>query len=127
MNTENDNSAADTGVRMVERTTPLHAGVIVYRVVEIDPPPDVDERHCWKVAAATVERGSVKQIKLRAPFPGLTRTVFDPSAFGRAFFETPLQAIRAFLAERRLEIEAIDRRRKDVERAIAWATSQEGV
>ena len=127
MNNNSDRTTDDTGVRTVERAAPLHAGVVVYRVVEIDPPPDVDERHTWKVAAATVERVSAKQIKLRAPFPGLTRTVFDPSAFGRAFFETPLQAIRAFLAERRLEIDTIDRRRKDAERAITWATSQEGV
>ena len=127
MNNDSDRTTDATGVRTVERAAPLHAGVVVYRVVEIDPPPDVDERHTWKVAAATVERGSVKQIKLRAPFPGLARTVFDPSAFGNAFFETPLQAIRAFLAERRLEIASIDRRRKEAERAITWATSQEGV
>ena len=123
----NNDKATDETVRTVERTAPLHAGVVVYRIVEIDPPPDVDERHTWKVAAATVERGSAKQIKLRAPFPGLARTVFDPSAFGSVFFETPLQAIRFFLTERRLEIKTMDRRRKDAERAIAWATSQEGV
>ena len=127
MNNDSNRTADDTGVRTVERAAPLHAGVVVYRVVEIDPPPDVDERHTWKVAATTVERGSAKQIKLRTSFPGLARTVFDPSAFGSVFFETPLQAIRAFLAGRRLEIETIDRRRKDAERAIAWATSQEGV
>ena len=128
MNTDSNNSNTDdTGVRTVERAAPLHAGVIVYRVVEIDPPSDDSSLHTWKAAAAVVERASAKQIKLRSPFPGLSRTVFEPSAFGRAFFDTPLQAIRAFLAERRLEIESIDRRRKTAERAIAWATNQEGV
>jgi hypothetical protein len=127
MSNDSDKSAIETGVRTVERAAPLHAGVVVYRVVEVDPPPGESGLHTWKAAAATVERGSAKQIKLRAPFSGLDRTVFDPSAFGRVFFETPLQAIQFFLAERRLEIEAIDRRRKAAERAIAWATSQEGI
>jgi hypothetical protein len=123
----NDGDSIDMGVRTVERAALLHAGNIVYRVVEIDPPPDVHDRHTWKAAAVIVERASVKQIKLRTPFPGLARTVFDPSAFGRSFFETPLQAIQFFLAERRLEIESIDRRRKEAERAVTWAESQEGV
>ena len=120
-------SSEETSVRVVERASPLAAGNVVYRVVEVDPPPDVQERHTWKAAAAVVERASVKQIKLRCAFPGLPRTVFDPSAFGRVFFETPLQAIQVFLAERRLEIESLDRRRKEAERALAWAYRQEGI
>ena len=108
-------------------TSPLKAGNLVYRVIEIDPPPDKHERHTWKAACVVVERASVRQIKLKTPFSDLTRTMFQPSAFGRVFFETPLQAIQFFMAERRLEIESLDRRRKESERALAWATSQEGV
>ena len=117
----------DTGVRGVARGTPLRAGDLVYRVVEVDPPPDVRERHTWKAACASVERASDKQIKLKHAFAGLSRTLFSPDAFGRVFFETPLQAIQFFLTERRCEVEALDRRRKEAERAIAWAASQEGV
>ena len=116
-----------SSMRHVASGTPLRSGDVVYRVVEIDPPPDVRDRHTWKAAAVVVERASTKQIKLKSPFPGLARMVFDPDAFGRVFFETPLQAIKFFITERRLEIESIDRRRKEAERALAWATSQEGV
>lgn len=105
----------------------LKQGSLVYRVVEVDPPPDVRELHSWKAAAVVVERASNRQIKLKTPLPGHGGTVFMPDALGRHFFETPLQAIRFFLAERRLEIESLDRRRKEAERALAWATSQEGV
>lgn len=121
---ENNN---ETETRTVERAAPLHTGVVVYRVVEVDPAPDGHEKHTWKAAAVIVERASVKQIKLRSAFPGLARTVFYPSALGRLFFETPLQAIKFFLAERHLEIDALDRRKKEAERALAWAQSQEGV
>ena len=106
---------------------PLKAGDLVYRVGEVDPPPDKREPHTWKAACVVVERASNRQVKLKAPLPGLNRTLFPPNALGRVFFETPLQAIQFFLTERRLEIESLDRRRKESERAIAWATSQEGM
>lgn len=105
----------------------LHAGSVVYRVIEVDPPPDVQGHHTWAVAAVPVERASTQQIKLKRFFPGLSRKVFEPSAFGRVFFETPLQAIQVFLTERRLEIESIDRKKKEASRAIAWALDQEGM
>ena len=106
----------------------LKAGHVVYRVVEVDPPPNVDdEPHTWKAMAVTIAKASPKQVKLSRPFPGLARTLFEPSAFGRSFFETPLQAIQHFLTERRLEIESLDRKRKDAERAVEWAASQEGM
>jgi len=110
------------GIRVVTHGAPLAAGTVVYRVIEDDPP---EGQHTWKVVARIVERASKKQVKLKTNFSGLARTLFDPSAFGRLFFETPLQAIQAFLTERRLEAESLDRRRKEAERAIAWATSQE--
>jgi hypothetical protein len=123
------NGGSGTGVRIVPSTsrnrTALKAGDCVYRVVEIDPPPDKYEPHTWKAACVVVERASKRQVKLKTPFSGIARTVFEPSALGRVFFETPLQAIRFFLTEQRLEIEALDRRRKETERAIAWATNQE--
>ena len=106
-------------------TSALKAGCLVYRVIEIDPPDD--EPHTWKAACVVVERVSNRQIKLKTPFSGIARTVFEPSAYGRVFFETPLQAILFFRAERRLEIESLDRRRKESERALAWATGQEGM
>lgn len=108
-------------------STALKAGTLVYRVVEVDPPPDEHGRHTWKAACVVVERASDRQVKLKTPFSGLGRVMFQPSALGRVFFETPLQAIQFFLTERRLEIESLDRRRKEVERAIAWTISQEGV
>lgn len=114
-------------VRHVVSGTPLRAGDLVYRVVEVDPPPDDRGPHTWKAAAVVVERASAKQIKLKTPFTGLMRTIYAPSEFGRVFFETPLQAIEFFLTERQLEIQSLDRRRKEFERAIEWATSQEGV
>ena len=103
----------------------LKAGCLVYRVVEVDP----DERgpHTWKAACVVVAHASDRQIKLKRPLPGNGGTVFKPDAIGRLFFETPLQAIQFFLIARRLEIESLDRRRKEAERAIAWATSQEGM
>lgn len=102
----------------------LKAGSVVYRVIEVDPPSDVRDLHTWKAAAAVIAKASAKQVKLKTPFPGLARTLFTPSALGRSFFETPLQAIQFFLIERRLEIESLDRRRQEAERAIAWAESQ---
>ncbi len=103
----------------------LKTATVVYRVVEVDPPSE--GAHTWKTAAIVVERASAKQIKLKTPLPDNGRTVFKPEALGRLFFETPLQAIQHFLAARRLEIESFDRRRKEAERAVAWATSQEGM
>lgn len=114
----------DVGVRTVASDTHLHAGTVVYRVIEVDPPPDVCEPHTWKAASVGVERASDKQIKLKRPFQGLARTVFDPTAFGRVFFETPQQAIQCFLAERHNEIVSLDRKRKEAERALAWAEGQ---
>ena len=106
----------------------MKAGTLVYRVVEVDPHHDERERDTtWKAACVVVERASDRQVKLKTPFSGLARVMFQPSALGRVFFETPLQAIQFFLTEHRWEIESLDRRRKEAERALAWATSQEGV
>lgn len=105
----------------------LKAGSVVYRVIEVDPPPDKRESHTWKATAIVVERASAKQIKLKTFLPGHGGTVFTADALGRLFFESPLQAIRFFLAARRFDIESLDHRRKEAERAIAWATSQEGM
>jgi hypothetical protein len=99
--------------------------VLVYCVAEDDPPGP--GKHTWKAVAVPVERASEKQIKLKKPLPGHGGTVFPPDAYGRLFFETPLQAIQHFLAARRLEIEALERRRAEAERALAWARSQEGM
>lgn len=122
------NGGSGTGVILAPISkAPLKAGSVVYRVVEVDPPPDKYEPHTWKAAAVTIAKASTKQLKLSKPFPGLSRTLFDPSALGRVFFESPLQAIQHFLAERRLEIVSLDRKRKEAERAIAWAQIQEGV
>lgn len=99
--------------------------VIVYRVAEDDPVgPGL---HTWKVVAIPVEYATPKQIKLKKPLPGSGGTVFKPDAYGRLFFETPLQAIRHFLTVKRFEIESLDRKRAEADRAIAWATSQEGM
>jgi hypothetical protein len=114
----------DVGVRTVVSSTPLHAGAVVYRVIEVDPPPDVFEPQTWEAASVVVERASDKQIKLKRPFQGLARTVFEPTAFGRVFFETPEQAIQNFLTERRNEIVVLDYKRKEAERALAWAEGQ---
>jgi hypothetical protein len=104
----------------------IKAGTVVYRVIEVDPP--TDEPHTWKVAAIVVESATAKQVKFKAPgFPGSFRKIFKPDALGRAFFETPLQAIEHFLVSQRLEIVALDRKRKEADRAIAWATSQESM
>jgi hypothetical protein len=111
-------------VATVAAGTPLQAGTLVYRVVEVDFPPDVYEPHTWEAVGIIVERASDKQIKLRRAFSGLARTVFEPTAFGRFFFETPQQAIQCFLIERHGEIKGLDRKRKTAERALAWAESQ---
>lgn len=103
----------------------LKPGHLVYRVIEDDPPDD--STYTWKAACIVVERATERQIKLKTPLPSHGGTLFPPNALGRLFFETPLQAIQHFLAARRLEIESLERRRKEVERAIAWAVSQEGM
>ena len=100
-------------------------GHIVYRVIEDDPPGKGP--HTWKVVAIAVAHASVKQIKLKTFMPGSYRTRFTPDALGRVFFETPLQAIQHFLIAQRMEIEALDRRRAEADRAIAWAMNQEGM
>lgn len=114
----------DYGIRHVARGAPLHEGAVVYRVIEFDPPL---EPSTWKVVARIVDRASPKQIKRQTPFPGLGRTIFDPKALGSLFFETPLQAIHGFLTECRREIEEADRKKTEAEKAIVWATSQEGL
>ena len=106
---------------------PLKAGHCVYRVVEVDPLPDEAGPHTWKVACIIVEKASARQVKLRGRFDGLSNIVFEPTALGRLFFESPLQAIQCFLTARQLEVESLDRKKKTVERAIAWATSQAGM
>lgn len=126
-NMTNPNHAPDPSPRAVEAGTPLHAGTLVYRVVEVDPLPEVPGPHTWKAVAVVVERASTKQIKLKKPFPGLMRTVFTAAAFGHIFFETPLQALQYFLNFQRLELEALRRREKEAERAMAWALQQPGV
>ena len=105
----------------------MKAGSLVYVVAEVDPPPDVHEKYTWKAVSVVIEKASDRQVKLKTPLPGHGGTVFKPDALGRLFFETPLQAILFFLAARRLEIESFDRRRKEAERAITWAESQEGI
>lgn len=104
----------------------LKADSVVYRVVEVDP-ADEDEPHTWKVAAITVQAASARQIRLKTYFSGIARRVFHPDALGRTFFETPLQAVQHFLASQQLEIESLDRKKRTVERAIAWARGQEGM
>jgi hypothetical protein len=99
----------------------MKADTIVYRVVEDDLQPDKPGLHTWKVASVIVERASDRQIKLKTRLPGHGGTLFNPNALGRHFFTTPLQAIQFFKAERHLEIEKIDRLRKEAVRAIAWA------
>jgi hypothetical protein len=103
----------------------LRAGDLVYRVIEIDPPNEGPIT--WQVTSAVVKSASAKQIQLKTYLPGLWRTRFKPNMLGRTFFETPLGAIQWFSAAQRGEIETMDRRRKQAERAIAWATAQEGV
>src|SRR4029077_12451536 len=114
----------DIHLRTVTPGTPLHAGTLVYRVIEIDPRPDVYEPHSWEAGGMSVERASDKQIKLSRPFQGLPRTVFEPTAFGRLFFDTPLQAIQHFLTECRQEVEPLARKKREAERAIVWAERQ---
>jgi hypothetical protein len=104
----------------------LRPGDLVYRVMEIDP-PDEKQPYTWQVTSAIVERASAKQIKLKTYLPGLWRTLFNPEVLGNTFFETPLGAIQWFLTQQRGELETLERKRKQAERAIAWATSQEGV
>jgi hypothetical protein len=104
----------------------LRPGVCVYRVVEIEPASE-DAPHSWKVACGVIDAFSSKQIVLKAYLPGVDKKRFKPDAFGRVFFESPLTAIRHFLAAKQLEIEAIDRRRADNLRALAWARAQEGM
>lgn len=112
---------SDIEVRTVTSGTSLHAGTLVYRVIEDDPPPDVRGPHTWKVKGIVVERASDKQIKLQRPFNGLARKVFEPTALGHFFFETPQQARQSFLTERRAEVESLLRKKKEAERALAWA------
>jgi hypothetical protein len=106
-------------------STPLKAGHLVYRVIEIDPPNE--GLHTWKAACVAVKHASARQIWLKSSFSGLSGTRFKPDALGRHFFETPLQAIQHFMIARSLEIESLDRKRTEAERAIAWAASQEGM
>jgi hypothetical protein len=114
----------DASAHTATSATPLHAGAVVYRVIEVDPPSDVPGQYTWQAGTAIVERASDKQIKLKRAFHGFARLVFEPSALGRYFFETPEQAIQAFLTERRNEIETLNYKRKAAERALAWAEDQ---
>lgn len=100
---------------------PLRAGARVYCVSEVDLPPDNSGPHTWNVDFCIVERASAKQIKLQHPFRGTARVLFDPTALGRFFFTTPQQAIQDFLATQRTKIASLDRKKKEAERAIAWA------
>jgi hypothetical protein len=99
----------------------LSAGDLVYRVIEVDPP---EGSHTWEVASVVVRHASAKQIKLTKYFAHTWRALFEPDALGRVFFATPAAAIAAFLTERRTELETLERRRQDAERAIAWASEQ---
>lgn len=100
----------------------LKTGDLVYRVAESDHPDKVP--HTWKVVSRVVKKASAKQITLASFFPGHYLVQFTPDALGRVFFSAPSAAIEAFARQQRLDIENLDRRRKETERALAWAYAQ---
>lgn len=100
----------------------LRAGDLVYRVIEVDLPTEAP--HTWEVASVVVRHVGAKQIKLARCFASVWRVLFDLDALGRVFFATPAAAITAFLTERRSELETLERRRQDAERAITWAIAR---
>lgn len=108
-------------------STPLKAGHLVYRVVEVETdPPDILP-YTWKVDCVTVESATARQISLQRHFVGGANRLFKPSALGSIFFETPLQAIQFFLTARLLELESLAHKKTEAARAIAWAAGQEGM
>jgi hypothetical protein len=98
----------------------MKKGTVVYRVVEWDL-PDAESDFTWKAQAVEIERASNIQIKLKKPFSDMSSKIFKPSALGRVFHETPLQAIQHFMAECRLKVDELERKRSQLERAIMWA------
>jgi hypothetical protein len=101
----------------------LKAGDLVYRVGEFDPPED-DARHTWQIVSREVKQASDRQITLKSYFPGHFRIQYTPDALGRLFFTTRALAIEAFAADQRSEIESLDHKRRETERALMWAYEQ---
>lgn len=101
----------------------LKADDVVYRVVEYDPPEE-GVSHTWRVESRVVKQASAKQITLKSYFSGHFRIQYNQNALGRLFFATPALAIEAFAAGQCEEIESLDHKRKEIERALAWAYSQ---
>ena len=100
----------------------LRVGDLVYIVTEVDPP--TRGPHTWEVTSFGVTYASAKQIKLDRCAATLWSTRYQPDALGRIFFETPDAAIAAFLTAKRSNLESLERRRTDTERAITWAINQ---
>jgi hypothetical protein len=101
----------------------LKTGDVVYRVVEYDS-PDENTPHTWKIESRAVKQASSRQVTLVRLFTGLSRQRFAPDDLGRLFFATPGQAVEAFAGHQRGEIDSLDRRRREAERALAWAYGQ---
>lgn len=98
----------------------LKADDLVYSVIEYDPPEE-GARHTWKVESRVVKQASERQITLKSFFPGHFRINFTPTALGLAFFATPQLAIEAFAEKQRANMEDLDRKRREAERALMWA------
>lgn len=109
--------------RVSAQNPALKPGDLVYRVGEFDPPEE-GLHHTWKIESRAIKSASDRQITLASYFYGTSLLQFTPDALGRVFFATPAEAVEAFAWRQRDEMESLDRRRKDAERAILWAYEQ---
>lgn len=100
----------------------LKPGDKVYRVVECDPP---EGSHTWQIESREVAQASDKRITLKSYFSGIYRMRWDAIMLGRMFHATPLDALTYFINSKRSEIESLESRVRDAERALVWATTVE--
>jgi len=79
----------------------MKRGDKVYKVV----PSFMTGRH-WFVQERTLVVCSDKQVRLDEYFCGGSNLIFQPTAIGREFFETPTIAVKAFITNRERNVES---------------------
>lgn len=100
----------------------MKRGDKVYKVV-----PSLNMNRHWFVQERTLVVCSDKQVRLDDFFCGGGNLIFQPTAIGREFHETPAAAVKAYTAARNRNAEvareALRRAEADAQAAFMWATA----
>ncbi len=100
----------------------LSPGDTLYHIVEYDPPGE--GLHTWRVQPERVTQVRRDQRFSFERFVGPGK-IHQANTLGTRFHRTPVDAIRAFRADRRRQIESLRRIFAETDRALAWADAKD--